>query len=451
MIDQDMAHFARMGWDGMRICLWGDWENCDSLGNLIVNDHLDIMDYLIYKAGERGIYMLFTPITTYSSKWPDGDGDITANGFSKYFNKSALGTNPDAIAAQVNYLKQILNHVNPYTNRALKDEPYILFIEMINEPTHHPEDIEGSIRYINALIDAVRSTGCRKILFHNYSQDQRIGDAIKSSKVQGTTFAWYPTGLVSGYVLQGNFLRTVDEFPPMLNQSIAELPRIVYEFDVPDTYNGYMYPAMTRTYRSVGAQFASMFSYDMLTTAPYNLGWQTHFLNMVYTPNKAVSAIISAEVMRNLPRWETYGTYPENTSFGPFRVDYVQNLSEMVTTEKFMYSNNTSTKPSYPETLIKIVGCGSSPVVKYEGRGIYFLDKLKNGTWRLEIYPDALVVNNPFAQPNKDKVVSRLIYNEWPITIQLPDLGNKFKVYALNKGNNYNTATDNGNFKRGTI
>ena len=23
LVDQDMTHFARMGWDGMRLCLWG--------------------------------------------------------------------------------------------------------------------------------------------------------------------------------------------------------------------------------------------------------------------------------------------------------------------------------------------------------------------------------------------------------------------------------------------
>jgi len=84
VIDQDMAHFARMGWDGLRLAFWGDWESSDSLGNLVINDHLDLMDYLIYKARERGIYMLLTPIQTYSSMWPDGQGDTTANGFSKY-------------------------------------------------------------------------------------------------------------------------------------------------------------------------------------------------------------------------------------------------------------------------------------------------------------------------------------------------------------------------------
>ena len=87
----------------------------------------------------------------------------------------------------------------------------------------------------------------------------------------------------------------------MLGAELKGRPRIVYEFDQADLLTGYLYPAMARTYRAVGAQFATMFAYDMLQTAPYNLGWQTHYLNLVHTPRKAVSAVIAAEVMRRLP------------------------------------------------------------------------------------------------------------------------------------------------------
>ena len=62
MIDEDMAQFARMGWDGLRLTFWGDWESSDSAGNLIANYHLDLLDYLVARAAERGIYMLFSPI-----------------------------------------------------------------------------------------------------------------------------------------------------------------------------------------------------------------------------------------------------------------------------------------------------------------------------------------------------------------------------------------------------
>ena len=437
MIDEDMAHFARMGWDGLRLTFWGDWEASDSAGNLIANDHLDLLDYLIARARERGIYMLFSPIQLYSSNWPDALQDSSAlpPGFGRRFGKARMGTDRAAIAAQVNYLRQILDHVNPYTGVALKDEPAILFIELVNEPWHHPEDLEGSIRYIDALTDAVRSTGCRKLIFYNVSQDFRIATAIRRSRAQGVTFGWYPTGLNSGHELAGNYLRTVDTFPDMLRPELGGMPRIVYEFDSPDLRTGYMYPAMARTFRAVGAQFAAMFAYDMLQTASRNLGWQTHYLNLVYTPRKAMSAIIAAEAMHRLPRLRSYGRYPENTRFGDFHVSYDGDLGELVARDAFLYAGSTRSAPPDLAALSRIAGYGSSGVVTYEGEGIYFLDKVRPGLWRLEVYPDAVPVGDPFEPPSPDKVVTRAISRRWPMTLALPDLGASFTVQPIAAGN----------------
>jgi hypothetical protein len=446
MIDDDMTHFARMGWDALRLSFWGDWECCDRDGNLIENDHLDLLDYLIYRAKERDLHMLFSPIVTYSSTWPGAD-DPAAVGFSRYYKREELGTSPKAIAAQVNYLKQILNHVNPYTKLALKDEPYICFVELINEPAQHPQDFEGSVGYINALYDAVRQTGCQKITFFNFSQDFAMAQAIAASKADGVSFAMYPSGLVAGHQLRGNFLRTVDDYSPMLAPELAGRPRVVYEYDMPDVMSGYHYPAMVRTFRSVGAQSAAMFSYDMLATAPYNLGWQTHCLNMVYTPQKAASAIIAGQVMRRIPRYQPVGPYPQNTRFGDFRVSYEENLSELVSSDLFYYSNNTASRPPAPSKLRRIVGFGSSPVVRYEGVGLYFLDRIEDGAWRLEVYPDSLQIDDPFAPTRIDRLVFQLISREWPMSIDLPDLGGAFRVEPLDKGNAYSTAAEGGAFK----
>jgi hypothetical protein len=432
MIDEDVAQFARMGWDGLRLTFWGDWESSDSAGNLIANDHLDLLDYLIARARERGIYMLFSPIQLYSSNWPDAmERDPATPGFGRVFGKGRMGTDSAAIAAQVNYLRQILNHVNPYTGVALKDEPAILFVELVNEPWHHPEDLPGSIRYINALTDAVRSTGCQKLVFYNVSQDFRIGEAIRRSRAQGVAFGWYPTGLNSGHELEGNYLRTTDVFPDMLRPELARMPRIVYEFDSPDLRNGTMYPAMARTMRSVGTQVALMFAYDMLGTASRNLGWQTHYLSLVYTPRKAMSAIIAAEAMRRLPRMRSYGAYPENTRFGDFHISYDEDLGELVSRDAFLYAGSTRAVPPDPAALRRIAGYGSSPTVTYEGEGIYFLDKVRAGLWRLEVYPDAVPVRDPFEPPSPGKIVTRAISRAWPMTVTLPDLGGGFAVQRV--------------------
>ncbi len=446
MIDDDMAQFARMGWDGLRLTFWGDWEASDSAGNLIANDHLDLLDYLIARAKERGIYMLFSPIQLYGSNWPDALDDTTPPGFGRHFGKGRMGTDPKALAAQVNYLRQILEHVNPYTHVALKNEPSIVFIELVNEPWHHPEDLQGSIKYINALTDAVRSTGCNKLIFYNVSQDFRIGEAIRQSKAQGVTFGWYPTGLNSGHELEGNYLRGTDAYPDMLRPELARLPRIVYEFDSPDLRTGTMYPAMARTFRAVGAQFVAMFAYDMLGTASRNLGWQTHYLNLVYTPRKAMSAIIAAEAMRRLPRMRDYGPYPQNTRFGDFHISADSSLGELVARDAFMYTASTSAMPPDPKALQRIAGVGSSPVVRYEGTGIYFLDKVKPGVWRLEVYPDAVPIRDPFEPPNADKIVTRAINRAWPITVTLPELAASFSVQQVTPAGQQPVRASNGSF-----
>ena len=434
MIEEDMAQFARMGWDGLRLTFWGDWESSDSAGNLIANDHLDLLDWLIARARQRGIYMLFSPIQLYNANWPDALDDTTSPGFARRYSRERMGTDPAAIAAQVNYLRQILEHVNPYTGVALKDEPSILFIELVNEPVHHPQDLAGSVRYVNTLTDAVRRTGCEKLIFYNVSQDFRIGEAIRRSKAQGVSFGWYPTGLNAGYELRGNYLRAVDEFPDMLRPELAGLPRIVYEFDSPDLRNATMYPAMARTFRRVGAQFAAMFAYDMLGTASRNLGWQTHYLNLVYTPRKAMSTVIAAEAMRRLPRMRDYGAYPRNTRFGDFRISAEENLAELVAEDAFLYAGSTRSAPPDPAALRRVAGYGSSPIVTYAGEGVYFLDRVEKGVWRLEVYPDAVPVRDPFEPPSRDKVVTRAISRTWPMTVRLPDLGESFAVQPIAAG-----------------
>jgi hypothetical protein len=431
MIDEDMAQFARMGWDGLRLTFWGDWESSDSLGNLLQTDHLDLLDYLIARARQRGIYMLLSPIQLYNANWPDALQDTTDPGFGRRYPRDRMGIDPAAIAAQRTYLRQILEHVNPYTGVALKDEPAILMIELVNEPVHHPEDLAGSIAYIDTLAEAVRSTGARQPIFYNVSQDFRIGEAIARSTAEGITFGWYPTGLNSGHELAGNHLRSTDDFPDMRRPDLAHLPRIVYEFDAPDTRSPMMYPAMARTFRSVGTQFAAMFAYDMLQTASRNLGWQTHYLNLVYTPRKAMGAILAAEAMRRLPRMATYGDYPDNTTFGPFHLFPEADRAELLALDAFMHSGPTASQPPDPAALERIVGIGSSPVVRHGGTGIYFLDKLGDGAWRLEVNPDAVPVADPFEPPRLDKVVTRALFRSYPMTVALPDLGPRFTLTPL--------------------
>ena len=434
MIEEDMAQFARMGWDGLRLTFWGDWESSDSAGNLIANDHLDLLDWLIARARERGIYMLFSPIQLYNANWPDALDDTTSPGFGRRFSRERMGTDPAAIAAQVNYLRQILEHVNPYTGVALKDEPSILFIELVNEPVHHPEDLAGSVRYINALTDAVRSTGCEKLIFYNVSQDFRIGEAIRRSKAQGVIFGWYPTGLNAGYELRGNYLRGVDEFPDMLRPELAGLPRIVYEFDSPDLRNATMYPAMARTFRRVGAQFAR---HVRLRHAADGIP-QPRLADAL--PEPGVHAAEGDERRHrrggDAPAAADAGlrALSRNTRFGDFRISAEENLAELVARRRVPVRRLDPLRAPGSGGAAAVAGYGSSPIVTYAGEGVYFLDRVEKGVWRLEVYPDAVPVRDPFEPPSRDKVVTRAISRTWPMTVRLPDLGESFVVQPIADG-----------------
>ncbi|HVG43184.1 MAG TPA: hypothetical protein VM890_00585, partial [Longimicrobium sp.] len=283
-------------------------------------------------------------------------------------------------------------------------------------------------------------------LFHNVSQDFRIAEAIRRSTVQGASFGWYPTGLNSGHELRGNYLRTVDDYPRLRMPELAGRPRLVYEFDSADQLTGYMYPAMVRAFRQGGVQLAAMFAYDMLETASRNLGWQTHRLNLVYTPRKAMSAVIAAEAMRRLPRGGDYGPYPWNRSFGPFRVSYEDDLSEMQTPDAFLYAGSTRTMVRDLSSLRRVAGYGSSTLVSYDGEGVYFLDRVRPGVWRLEVYPDAVDVEDPFEMQRRDRIVTRAIHRSQLMMVLLPGLGEDFSVQPITAGNPAPTRANGNQF-----
>ena len=49
------------------------------------------------------------------------------------------------------------------------------------------------------------------------------------------------------------------------------------------------------------------------------------------------------------------------------------------------------------------------------------MDCLEPGVWRLEVMPDAVVVNDPFAKPSLDKEVVTIAYGAWDMALQIPD------------------------------
>lgn len=441
-MDEDIYHFSRLGFDLYRVHVW-DTEISDTLGNLLDNEHLRLFDYAVSRMKKRGFQFFITPIAFWGNGWPEPDEKTP--GFSAKYGKDACLTNPDAIKAQKTYLAAFLNHVNPFTGKAYKDEPAVIAFEVSNEP-HHREEAGEVTDFINGMVSAMRSTGCKKPIFYNISHSIQLAEAYADSKIQGGTFQWYPTGLGSGHELGGNLLPNVDRYdiPFAASPSYQRMAKVVYEFDAADVGRSYIYPAMARSFREAGIQTATHFAYDPTYMADVNTEYGTHYMNLAYAPQKALSLKIASEVFHKVPMNKRYGGYPANTSFDVFRVNYEQDLAEMITPTSYYYTNHTTTPPPSASSLEHIAGWGDSPLVSYEGTGAYFLDRIQPGVWRLEVMPDAIWIKDPFAPASPRKQVAVINWRSWPMKINLADLGVSFTVQGLNEGNAFATTSSTG-------
>lgn len=443
-IDNDVYHFTRLGFDLYRVHVW-DTQISDSEGNLLENEYLDAFDYLLKKLKEHNINYVITPIAFWGDGWPEPDSETP--GFSHKYGKEDCLTNPEAIKAQQNYLFQFLNHVNPYTGVAYKSEPNIIAFEVSNEP-HHRGKAEDVTAFVKSMVDAMKRTGTQKPIFYNMSHAVQFMDAYFKGGADGGTFQWYPTGLGYQRELSGNLLPNVDDYNMSFDDIVKRHhgAKLVYEFDAADVGKSYIYPAMARSFRSAGIQIATHFAYDPTFLAPFNTEYNTHFMNLNYTPSKALALKICSVVFHEIPMYKNFGTYPDNTTFGNFKVDFKNDLAEYNSDEKFFYTNTTNSNPKNEKSLKEIAGYGNSTLVKYEGTGVYFLDKIDTNVWRLEVQPDAIWVDDPFGRNSFDKTVAVINWKTHAMAVNLSGLGTDFTVVAIDEGNSFVTKTDGTSF-----
>ncbi|MFT3739070.1 MAG: hypothetical protein QM786_09950 [Breznakibacter sp.] len=436
-VKQDVYHMARLDLDLYRVHVW-DTEISDTLGNLLSNDHLRLFDFTVNEMKKRGMKFVITPIAFWGNGWPEPD--TPTPGFAYKYGKADCLTNPGAIDAQANYLSQFLDHVNVYTGVAYKDEPSLLAFEISNEP-HHGGTVDETKTYINKMVASMRYTGCTKPIFYNMSHSIHLAEAYLDANVQGGTFQWYPTNLVANQQIDGNFLPHVQRYviPFADHPKFKKMAKIVYEFDPADAGGNIMYPVMAQSFREAGMQLGAQFAYDAMCWAPYNTNYGTHFMNLAYAPQKAISLKIASAVFHQAP------LYQDRKANGALRISYVNDLAEWVTSDKFFYTNNTQTHPDESK-LKEIAGYGSSPLISYNGTGAYFADRLSDGVWRIEVMPDAYWVNDPYSKvtPHKQKAAVRHSLRQ--MTMKLPGLGNDFEIRPIDQGNVFKTNVSQGSF-----
>lgn len=438
-IRQDLDHLQKMGIEIIRIHVF-DREITDGQGNLIDNEHLDLLDYLVAECTRRSLYLMLTPIA-----WWGGPNE-RHDSFSANTTKPGMTFVPEAKRAAANYLQQFLDHRNRYTGRTYKDEPCLVLLEVMNEPAYfvyqdlftrsytpqgeRPEVLERDRttfrrlweewcrqheldespvyfplfryevmrQYIREMIGAIRGTGAKQPVAISFfgGADQEVVQAIADSECEAITIpAVYPGGWEQ--VNDGtNFLPVAA--PMTLPAEFARKARLEYEFDTPATnVSCYLYPALAAHFRSGEVQVACQFQYDSISTARWNTDWPAHWLNWLYTPSKAVSFMIAGETFRRLPRGAIYASpSTELVLTGLMATSFATNQSLLATADTVMYARGIDQwRPlALPKSPKRIIGTGSSPYVEYTGSGLYILQQTDENTFTLLVNPDAVLVGN---------------------------------------------------------
>ena len=106
--------------------LFDQWDNTRKLNPVT----LDKLEYLISALKNNGIYIDMNLNVSRTFKTTDG----VANADSIVdFGKGVTLFDPQLIALQKEYAEELLTHVNPYTGKALDDDPVMAMVEIVNE------------------------------------------------------------------------------------------------------------------------------------------------------------------------------------------------------------------------------------------------------------------------------------------------------------------------------
>ena len=455
----------------------------DENGNLVQTVYLDMLDYMVSEAGKRGIYVYLAFLNHMNN------GQVK-NSFMNTCKRIDWIYNPDIVRCSQNYMKQLLERKNPYTGLTYKNDPTIAVWELINEPSYFQyeefvkskyydafrkwlaqntkEDSRESYlqyrkqlvkNYINGMHDLIRSTGapqpvvwcCNWHKFYNGRQD--VFEAVAESKAEVVSICNYPGqneckqpyGENPQDFLNYDFTswfkdayERKDWYGWLLEPGFMKKAKVVYEFETFYNMGSYLYPAMADLYRSLGVQMAAMWTYCFPSYAKLHSG--SHFLSLTCTPRKAASFLVAGELFRSTPLYSKFETNsPVEKATADFAYSYKNNLSAYSANGKYVHTGdmmNWNAIAPDPD-LQEITGYGSSPLVSYNGTGIYFL-KISGKEILLSIEPNSKWIVEPWQQWRYRQPVTDLDYvTPHDFELKLEKLNPaKCKVYRIENGNN---------------
>ena len=488
--DENLDQLVLMGCNVCR-CHLGPGDFTDAQGHLVNTIYLDQLDYFLAACRVRSIYVHLTLLNNMG----ESQKDSYVYPYRRNPRKPDWMLRQSLVTSSERYVQALLNRINPYTHMVYHDEPAVGLIEVINEPAFYSytemqtnpacnwlktmfkdwrvengktsgnaaEVYDGfsyamAKKYIDRMYAVIRGTGAKQPVIWNIlnpwwtDSHEPILQAVADSKVEAISMCHYPHSpqLDKKHPTDQtpiNLLpRNVEAYGPGLHDHhnffetrFANKAKVIYEFE--NVYNqcAYLYPADARLFRSLGAQSATMWRYSLMPGALNEMG--SHYLNLLTTPEKAVSFMIGGEAMKQAPRYARYDTATQDVmQFGNCYLSFSKNNSLFCDGKRLLYARNMDKFPiPVSDTVRQITATGSSPWVSYGGNGVYFINIGKDQL-DLEVMPNVAFTKPCYLEGSQ----ATLDYEgKHPMTLHLPGWNNKVTIRKT-AGNNVGPVPLNG-------
>lgn len=455
----------------------------DHEGNIVETIYLDILDYMIAEASERGIYVTLAFINHMGSAH-------VSNSMWVGLNREEWIHNKKVVEKTKNYITQLLNRSNPYLNVTYKETKHIAMWEIMNEPSVYSYDeikntgyfkdflswAEGKGKkedqrtyleyreelvrnYINTMHKLIRDSGARhpivwNLNWHRYMREHEdVFRAVASSHVEVVAMCNYPGQDLVGENYGRNpkdltetdfsewfktYYNDVTGYGWALSDAFKNKAKVVYEFETFFNQSRYLYPIQAQYFRALGVQAAQMWTYSLSVYGPYSSG--SHVLSVTSTPGKAASFIIANEIFKSTRLYTNYEMDSPNEQVTDYyAISKERNVAIYSDLNRLYYSGDiTKWNPlNVSKNVKEVIGLGNSSLVKYNGTGLYFLKEI-DGILHLTILPNVKHSKNQW-DGRQEGVITELDHttkNKMSILLTNWDEGN-YSIIERNKGNKY--------------
>ena len=453
--DSSFDEIQRLGAEIIRIHLHPA-DFTDAKGNLVQTIWLDMLDYTISQAQNRGIYIYLTLLNHL-----DHDGTqfpYDRRSFAAKYTRDQWMLHHQAVAATRLYISQLLNRRNPYNGQLYKSHAALAVLELINEPAYHQfekwqlDNRDGTRDqfdqwmytntkgYIDQFVSLLRAEGITQPVVWNcgwprlITKNRAAFRGISESNVDAVSFCLYPgqSDLKVPFwknpenLSDRNYLSYIEQCSEdedwlgwLRSDAFKGKAKLVYEYETFCNQSAYLYPAMAEFYRSVGAQIATQWTYGLTAYVEYLGG--SHVFNLKTTPRKASSFMVAKQQFKDVPTTYSYESRSSAVLHGGHLI-----YSGWSDNDDWSLSVLGKDRKS-PST---ITGVGNSPFVNYEGSGLYFIESSENGGLRLNILPDVEFLRPHWKEVHNGKLVVKLdSSNEHRFELTLPDFVDTYWIY----------------------